>query len=181
VDYLSLPGKKPEYLPSYPDHRHAGKSCYHLGGFKDLQPLAPAPTDRSCGAQRRKLMPEAAANRNSRLKAYLAHIYTATGIIWAFLAAFALLRSEYAVACIWLMVLVFSLLTVLPLRFVYPSHAPRWTGGFIGGAIAWLALTFYLLNQHPHPNHWLVQLSLLYPALYIILSVYLDFSTRTNR
>lgn len=230
-----------------------------------------------------------------RLKAYLAHAYTATGIIWAFLAASSLLRGEHAESCLWLMVamavdstdgflarhwqvkevlphidgrklddivdylnytflpvvlivetarfpeplllwaglplvtslfafcnkgikeekagfflgfpsywnvvavyvvlwlddaspftiatitLLFSLLTLIPLRFVYPSHAPRWAGFFVGGAAGWLALICLMLVLHPRSSPWLIQISLLYPALYLLLSTYLDFKSRKTR
>ena len=229
-----------------------------------------------------------------RLKAYLAHLYTATGIIWATLAAFAMMRGELAVACLWLMVamavdstdgffarrfqvktvvpnldgrklddivdylnytflpilliasaarlpeptllwaaiplvsslfafcnkgakeeragfflgfpsywnvvgvyvviwlnqtdplivgsiiLGFSLLCLLPIRFVYPSHAPRWKGFFIGGAIAWLVLICFMLAQHPSVAPWMMWISLFYPAMYLVLSLYLDFKSKAD-
>ena len=229
-----------------------------------------------------------------RLKAYLAHLYTATGIIWALFAANALIQGELAVACLWLMVamavdstdgffarlfevqvvlpnldgrklddivdylnytflpiimiaradylpqptlvwaaiplltslfafcragvkeeqagffkgfpsywnviavytvvwlyntdvliigwivLTFSLLTVLPIRFVYPSHAPQWKGFFVGGAIIWLALICFMLVRHPDVPSWMIWISLVYPTSYLILSLSLDFRSRNR-
>jgi len=75
-------------------------------------------------------------------------------------------------------ILGFSLLTVLPLRFVYPSHAPRWKGLFVAGAIAWLILICFILVQHPAVPSWMIWISLSYPAMYLLLSLYLDFTSR---
>jgi phosphatidylcholine synthase len=230
-----------------------------------------------------------------RLKAYLVHLYTATGIIWAVMAAFAIVSGELAVACLWLMlamavdstdgffarrfhvktvlpaldgrklddivdylnytflpillissagrlpeprllwaaiplvtslfafcnrrakeeqagfflgfpsywnvigvyfviwlsetdvlitgciILAFSVLTVLPLRFVYPSHAPRWKRFFVGGAIAWMVLICFMLAHHPSVPSWMIWISLSYPAMYLVLSVYLDYESRGNQ
>jgi len=75
-------------------------------------------------------------------------------------------------------ILGFSLLTVLPLRFVYPNHAPRWKALFVAGAIAWLILICFMLIQHPAIPSWMIWVSLSYPALYLLLSTYLDFASR---
>jgi len=87
---------------------------------------------------------------------------------------------ETDVLVLGLIIMGFSLITVLPLRFVYPNHAPRWKGFFISGAIAWLLLIFFMLFLHPMVPVWLIWLSLSYPALYLTLSLYLDFRSRGN-
>jgi len=84
---------------------------------------------------------------------------------------------ETDVLLVGLIIVVFSVLTVLPLRFVYPSHAPRWKGFFVGGGTVWLILIGFMLIRYPAVPSWLVEVSLLYPALYILLSVYLDFTS----
>lgn len=76
-------------------------------------------------------------------------------------------------------ILVLSVLSVVRLRFVYPTKAPRWRGLFIVGALLWMVLCLAMLPLHPDVPLWLVWLSFSYPAMYVLLSVYLDFSSRS--
>lgn len=73
------------------------------------------------------------------------------------------------------MLLGLAVLTVAPVRFLYPNLAPRpWKLPLIAGAIAWTAaLVALLLLGYPRPPGWLVLLSLVYPAFYTALSFYL--------
>ena len=86
--------------------------------------------------------------------------------------------SKYSFNITLFFILLFTVMTVLPLRFVYPSHARRWRAFFIGGALVWVALVFWMLALYPSTPESLVYISLLYPALYLGLSIYLDFSSR---
>ena len=44
----------------------------------------------------------------------------------------------------------FSLLTVLPVRFLYPNLAPSpWRAPLILGALAWLGMMLWLLRDYP--------------------------------
>lgn len=76
--------------------------------------------------------------------------------------------------------LLLSLLSVLPVRFVYPNRPPRWKTFFIGGGIVTVALATFVLIRYPEldPPAWLVVLMLVYPAVYAVLSVYLDLENR---
>jgi phosphatidylcholine synthase len=70
--------------------------------------------------------------------------------------------------------LLFSLMTVLPVRFLYPNLAPRrWRGPLILGALAWLGLMLWLLTDYPEAPQWIVWVSLIYPAFYFWLSYHL--------
>ena len=70
--------------------------------------------------------------------------------------------------------LLLALLTVLPVRFLYPNLAPRpWRGPVVAGAIVWLGVMLWLLGDYPQAPAPLVWASLLYPAFYIGLSLYL--------
>ncbi len=74
-----------------------------------------------------------------------------------------------------------AVLSVLPVRFVYPSHAPRWKRFFVIAGLVWFVLVCALLfgySASERPNQILVGASLVYPALYIVLSVYLDWDSR---
>jgi len=65
-----------------------------------------------------------------------------------------------------------SLLTVLPVRFLYPNLAPRpWRGPVLAGAIVWLGAMLWLLRDYPGAPAALVWASLLYPAFYVGLSL----------
>ena len=78
--------------------------------------------------------------------------------------------------------LLLALLTVLPVRFLYPNLAPRpWRGPLIVGALAWLGLMLWLLTDYPDAEGWLVWLSLVYPAFYFWLSYHLAVHPRTVR
>lgn len=87
----------------------------------------------------------------------------------AFYAGFAhRLYSSWVNAAI---LLLLALLTVLPVRFLYPNLAPRpWRTPLIIGALVWLGMMLWLLVDYPLAPAWLVWLSLLYPAFYFCLS-----------
>jgi phosphatidylcholine synthase len=68
-----------------------------------------------------------------------------------------------------------AVLTVLPVRFVYPNLAPPpWRLPVIFGALVWLALLLILLWRYPSPPTWLMWVSLVYPGFYTALSFYLQ-------
>ena len=71
-------------------------------------------------------------------------------------------------------VLALSLLTVLPVRFVYPNRPPRWILLFLGGSVLWLVTLLAMIWQYPNVSPSLLTVSLIYPLLYVVLSVYLD-------
>ncbi len=72
--------------------------------------------------------------------------------------------------------LTLSVMSVLPLRFVYPNRAPRWRKLFIIGGIAWLAIIGVILWYYPERPvpAALLWISAVYPALYVLGSLYLD-------
>lgn len=69
-------------------------------------------------------------------------------------------------------VLALAVLTVTPVRFIYPNLAPpRWRAAILIGAFVWLALVVAMLPSYPYPPLWLVMLSLVYPLFYTVVSV----------
>lgn len=69
--------------------------------------------------------------------------------------------------------------TVAPLRFIYPSLAPRaWRFPVLAGALAWFALLVAMLPEYPHNPPWLVLISLIYPLFYVALSLVVDARLR---
>ncbi len=70
--------------------------------------------------------------------------------------------------------LLLAILTLLPVRFLYPNLAPRpWRTPLIVGALTWLGMMLWLLLDYPNAPAWLVWLSLVYPAFYVWLSYWL--------
>ena len=75
-----------------------------------------------------------------------------------------------------------AVLTVAPVRFLYPNLAPRpWRGPLLVGAALWTVLLLAMLPAYPHTPSWLVGVSLVYPAFYVALSVALDRRARTRQ
>lgn len=80
-------------------------------------------------------------------------------------------RGPWPVA---VLLLALAVLTVLPVRFVYPNLAPRpWRVPVLLGAAAWLGIMLAMLPGYPDSPGWLVWASLVYPALYAALSFHL--------
>ncbi|HEX7241744.1 MAG TPA: hypothetical protein VF263_15800 [Longimicrobiaceae bacterium] len=68
-----------------------------------------------------------------------------------------------------------TVLTVLPVRFLYPNLAPRpWKLPVMAGAVAWTACLVAMLPRYPDVPGWLLALSLVYPAFYALLSLLVD-------
>ena len=79
-----------------------------------------------------------------------------------------------------LVCLALAVLTVAPVRFIYPNLAPRpFRGPLLGGAVVWTAILVWMLRDYPASPTWLVAVSLLYPAVYVALSVLLDVRARS--
>lgn len=77
------------------------------------------------------------------------------------------------------MIVVLTILTLAPVRFIYPNLAPRpWKIPLLLGAAAWLALLLAMLPWYPDVPAWVMWVSLVYPVFYWGLSVYLDVKDR---
>ena len=71
--------------------------------------------------------------------------------------------------------LALAALTVSPVRFLYPNLAPRpWKLPVVLGAAAWSALLLWMLLIYREVPGWLVAVSLIYPAFYAALSIWID-------
>ena len=81
------------------------------------------------------------------------------------------------VAALWLL----ALLSVAPVRFVYPNRAPRHRWFFIWGGVLWSLSLVWLLIQWPNISRTTAWISFIYPALYMIWSVVLDRQARRRR
>jgi phosphatidylcholine synthase len=68
-----------------------------------------------------------------------------------------------------------SLLVFVPIKFIYPSRSPRFRAQTnILGAL-WGALVLYMIYQLPHNNRVLTFASLIFPAYYTALSLWLEY------
>lgn len=71
------------------------------------------------------------------------------------------------------LVLIFSFLVFVPIKYLYPSRSPILRGPTIGLGIAWGIVMLAIIYLLPEPPGALVLGSLLYPAYYVILSLWL--------
>jgi phosphatidylcholine synthase len=74
-----------------------------------------------------------------------------------------------------------AVLTVLPVRFIYPNLAPPpWHRMVQLGAFGWFALLVAMLPDYPQSPVWIIALSLVYPLFYVALSLHLDRKARRD-
>ncbi|HET6231813.1 MAG TPA: hypothetical protein VFE05_17185 [Longimicrobiaceae bacterium] len=79
-------------------------------------------------------------------------------------------------------ILALALLTVLPVRFIYPNLVPRpWRTPVLAGAAVWAVMLVAMVPRYPHPPAWLTLVSTIYPVFYLALSFYLDAKGRRAR
>lgn len=72
---------------------------------------------------------------------------------------------------------VLSVLVFVPIRYLYPSRtATLRSVTYVGGAL-WALSVLWLLAQFPQPSRTLATVSLLFPAYYIALSLWLHLRT----
>ena len=75
-----------------------------------------------------------------------------------------------------------TVLTVLPVRFIYPNLAPRpWKMPVMIGALVWTLILAWMIWRNLRVEAWVMWVSLIYPAFYAIVSLWLDRKTVRNR
>jgi phosphatidylcholine synthase len=91
---------------------------------------------------------------------------------WNVVAFYAgLFGGKEAAAITGVITLALAVLTVLPIRFLYPNLTPPpWRLPVLVGALLWSIALIALLVNYPSGPRWLAALSLSYPAFYTILS-----------
>jgi phosphatidylcholine synthase len=77
------------------------------------------------------------------------------------------------------LLIVFTALSFIPTRYLYPSKNPKYPLFTIGLGIVWLAMIVVMLPQE-QPNPIWVIVSLFYPIYYMVASFYVEMSYRTN-
>jgi phosphatidylcholine synthase len=74
-----------------------------------------------------------------------------------------------------------AVLTVLPVRFLYPNLTPRpWRTPILLGAFVWMLTLAAILWDYPNAPLWLILLSLLYPVFYTAVSIGTDARWRRD-
>jgi len=81
--------------------------------------------------------------------------------------------------------LLLGLMTLVPVRFVYPNHlSAPWRALVIGGGVAWLGILLALLPTYPAlpawGGDWILWVSFVYPVFYFGLSAGLDWNDRRS-
>lgn len=71
------------------------------------------------------------------------------------------------------LILIFSALVLVPIKYLYPSRSPVLRGLTINLGILWGILVFIMIYTLPHPPTPIVLTSLLYPAYYFGLSLWI--------
>jgi phosphatidylcholine synthase len=97
--------------------------------------------------------------------------------IFAFYAGWisATLDPWITAAMLWLL----AVLTVSPIRLLYPNRAPApWRIPILAGAALWAVVLAAMIPTYPRVPPWLGLLSLTYPALYIGASLWCDLRAR---
>lgn len=77
------------------------------------------------------------------------------------------------------LVLIFSTLVFVPIRYLYPSRSPVLRGLTVSLGVLWGIMVLIIIYHLPQPPAFLVLGSLLFPAYYLILSIWLE--TRRRR
>jgi len=72
------------------------------------------------------------------------------------------------------LILFLSILVFVPLRFIYPSRAPRFRASTNLLGALWGGAVLYLIYRLPDPPRGLLLASLLFPAYYTALSLWLE-------
>jgi phosphatidylcholine synthase len=79
------------------------------------------------------------------------------------------------------LIIALSILVFVPIKFIYPSRSPRFHASInILGAL-WGAAVLYMIYRLPHGDRTLAFASLLFPAYYTALSLWLEFRRLTTQ
>ena len=71
-------------------------------------------------------------------------------------------------------IIALSILVLVPVRFIYPSRSPRFRYQLNALGAIWGVAILYLIFKLPNPPRWLLLASLIFPAYYTALSLWLE-------
>jgi len=72
------------------------------------------------------------------------------------------------------LIIVLAIMVFIPLRFIYPSRSPRFRNQTNVLGALWGCTVLYLIYRLPNPPLWLLVASLMFPAYYTMLSLWLE-------
>ena len=105
------------------------------------------------------------------------HYFRGFPSYWNVVALYAYgLRTSPEVTAAWVVVL--ALLVFAPLKFLYPSRAPRFQKSSIGFGALWASVMLYVIWTLPDAPALLIWASLAYPAYYCGVSFWLQATGR---
>ena len=117
----------------------------------------------------------------SRLDAKTAdHFFTGFPSYWNIVVLY-LFELHWTPSTNRMILLSLAALVFVPIRFLYPSRTRVWPVLSNGLGALWGASILVIAWQHPDPPRWLVTASLAYPALYVGLSLWLEYQRFTTR
>jgi phosphatidylcholine synthase len=73
------------------------------------------------------------------------------------------------------LIIALSILVFVPIKYVYPSRTPRFRSQINVLGVLWGGAVLYLIYQLPNPSRVLLFASLLFPAYYMALSLWLEY------
>jgi phosphatidylcholine synthase len=73
------------------------------------------------------------------------------------------------------LIIALAILVFVPIKYVYPSRSPRFRSQINVLGALWGAAMLYLIYQLPNPSRVLLFASLLFPAYYTTLSLWLEY------
>ena len=76
------------------------------------------------------------------------------------------------------LLLIFSVLVFVPIRYLYPSRSPILRGLTVSLGVLWGIMVQTIIYRLPHFSLYLVYASLLFPAYYLCISLWLEIRRR---
>jgi phosphatidylcholine synthase len=73
------------------------------------------------------------------------------------------------------LIIALSILVFVPIKYVYPSRSPSFRSQINVLGVLWGGAVLYLIYQLPNPSRVLLFASLLFPAYYTALSLWLEY------
>ncbi|MFC6286241.1 CDP-alcohol phosphatidyltransferase family protein [Nocardioides sp. GCM10027113] len=107
------------------------------------------------------------------------HFFLGFPSYWNIAAFYVIVLDLGVTAAVWLL-MVLAVLVFVPVKYVYPSRTATFWGLNMTLAVVWLGLFGLITWQLPDPNPWLVALSLAYPAVYLVESLWLTARSATS-
>jgi phosphatidylcholine synthase len=107
------------------------------------------------------------------------HFFTGFPSYWN-IVVFYLLVAGFSGVTNAAILIAFAILVFVPIRYIYPSRTLAWRPVTMILAAAWSAAILVMLWRYPSMSRSLFWASLLYPAYYFALSLFLQFRIRAN-